>query len=214
VDAMATHESFFFRDNTPFDLLSRRVLPQLVESRRAARSLRIWCAACSSGQEPYSIAILLQELAPQLPGWRFEIIATDMSEAILQKARAGVYSDFEVHRGLSEDRLKRWFTRDGQNWRVTSSLQQMVTFRTHNLLHGCATMGALDVIFCRNVLIYFDVEQKRKVLGELARILADDGALFMGSAETVLGVTTAFELTPGASGLFRPARVGGMARTA
>jgi chemotaxis protein methyltransferase CheR len=203
VDAMATHETFFFRDGTPFNLFEKRVLPALISARQSTRALRIWCAACSSGQEPYSLAILLQEAAARLSGWRLEIVATDMSEGILGKARSGVYSSFEVKRGLSEDRLKRWFTPEGPNWRVSPALQQMVTFKPHNLLAGAAGLGAFDVIFCRNVLIYFDVAQKRTILQQLSRVLNRDGALFLGSAETVLGVTDAFELTPGASGLFQ-----------
>lgn len=203
VDAMATHETFFFRDGTPFNLFEKRVLPALITARQSTRALRIWCAACSSGQEPYSLAILLQEAAARLSGWRLEIVATDMSEGILAKARSGVYSSFEVKRGLSDERLKRWFTPDGQNWRVAPALQQMVTFKPHNLLAGAAGLGAFDVIFCRNVLIYFDVAQKRTILQQLSRVLNRDGALFLGSAETVLGVTDAFELTPGASGLFQ-----------
>jgi len=205
VDAMATHESFFFRDGTPFNLLASRVLPELIAARRASRSLRIWCAACSSGQEPYSVAMLLQEAAGALAGWRTEIVATDMSESILEKARAGLYTDFEVQRGLSEARLARWFNREGTAWRVSPALRQMVSFRTHNLLQGAAGLGTFDVIFCRNVLIYFDVPQKRAIFNDLARAVADGGALFLGSAETVIGITDAFELTPGAPGLYRPA---------
>lgn len=205
VDAMATHESFFFRDGTPFNLLATRVLPELIAARRASRSLRIWCAACSSGQEPYSVAMLLQEAAGALAGWRTEIVATDMSESILEKARAGLYTDFEVQRGLSETRLNRWFSREGSAWRVSPALRQMVSFRPHNLLHGAAGLGGFDVIFCRNVLIYFDVPQKRAIFADLARAMTDGGALFLGSAETVIGVTDAFELTPGAPGLYRPA---------
>lgn len=203
VEAMATHESFFFRDVTPFDILSKNVLPQLAKSRANSRSLRIWCAACSSGQEPYSVAMLLEEHSALFAGWRIEIVATDMSKAILKKASTGIYSDFEVGRGLSEDRRKRWFTKEGAVWKVAPQLQRMVTFRTHNLLSGSATMGGFDVIFCRNVLIYFEVEQKRKVLEGLSRSMPEDGSLFLGSAETVLGLTDAFELTPGAAGLFR-----------
>lgn len=214
VEAMATHESFFFRDGAPFEQLASEVLPRLIEARRSARTLRIWCAACSSGQEPYSVAMVLQELGPQLAGWRTEIVATDMSEAILAKAKSGLYSDFEVRRGLSDERLKRWFARDGASWRVAPALQQLVTFRPQNLLHGASGMGQFDVIFCRNVLIYFDVAQKRTILGELARTLADDGHLFLGSAETVIGVSDAFELTPGARGLYRLSRSPRLARTA
>ena len=214
VEAMATHESFFFRDGAPFELLAQQVIPQLIEARRHVRTLRIWCAACSSGQEPYSVAIILQELAHLTPGWRVEIQATDLSESILQKARSGVFSDFEVRRGLSESRLQRWFAREGPGWRVSPALQQLVTFRPHNLLHGAGALGSFDVIFCRNVLIYFDVGQKRTILEELARALAADGRLFLGSAETVIGVTGAFELTPGARGLYRRPQAPPLARTA
>ena len=215
VDAMATHESFFFRDGTPFNLLADRVLPDLIEARRASRSLRIWCAACSSGQEPYSVAMLLQEAGGALAGWRTEIVATDMSESILEKARSGLYTDFEVNRGLSEARLNRWFTREGAAWRVSPALQQMVSFRPQNLLQGAAGLGTFDVIFCRNVLIYFDVPQKRTIFADLATALSDHGALFLGSAETVIGITDAFELTPGAPGLYRPSTVpAAVARTA
>lgn len=208
VDAMATHETFFFRDGTPFRLLEETLLPRLLEARKTTRTLRIWCAACSSGQEPYSIAILLREASARLPGWRTEIVATDMSEAILAKARSGLYSDFEVKRGLTEQRLNRWFKREDQGWRIAPELQQAVSFRPHNLLAGTAGLGVFDVIFCRNVLIYLDVDQKRTVLGQLARALAQDGGLFLGSAETVLGVTDAFELTRGVSGLFQLAPPG------
>jgi chemotaxis protein methyltransferase CheR len=214
VEAMATHESFFFRDGAPFEQLAQRVLPELIEARRPARALRIWCAACSSGQEPYSVAMLLQEIAHQLPGWSLEVLATDMSEAILRKARSGIFSDFEVRRGLSDARLQRWFSRDGQNWRIAPALKQMVSFRPHNLLQGTAGLGPFDVIFCRNVLIYFDVAQKRAILDELARCLSADGRLFLGSAETVIGITQAFELTPGARGLYRKAGDRLLARTA
>ena len=204
VDAMATHESFFFRDGTPFDLLTRHVLPRLIQARASRRALRIWCAACSSGQEPYSIAIVLQEHAAQLAGWNLQIVATDMSVGILEKASRGLYSDFEVKRGLSEARLERWFSREDGAWRIAPELQAIVEFRPHNLLHGIGGLGAFDIIFCRNVLIYFDVDQKRTILAGLSKALAADGALFMGSAETVLGVTDAFQLTPGLPGLFRP----------
>lgn len=214
VDAMATHESFFFRDGAPFDQLAQTVLPQLIAARQSTRALRIWCAACSSGQEPYSVAMVLQELGAQLSGWRLEIVATDMSEPILKKARAGLYSDFEVRRGLSEERLKRSFKPDGGAWRISPTLQQMVSFRPHNLLSGVAALGQFDVIFCRNVLIYFDVKQKSGVLADLARSLASDGYLFLGSAETVIGVTAALELTPGARGLYRQASPGRTARSA
>lgn len=202
VDAMATHESYFFRDGAPFELLAKTVLPRLIAARQATRSLRIWCAACSSGQEPYSTAMILQEMGAALSGWRLEILATDMSEPILKKAREGVYSDFEVQRGLSPERLARWFTRHDAAWQVSPVIRQMVRFKPHNLLSGAAGLGVFDVILCRNVLIYFDVEGKRGIMDQLSNALAPDGALLLGSAETVLGVTRAFEPTPGVRGLF------------
>jgi chemotaxis protein methyltransferase CheR len=205
VDAMATHESSFFRDGAPFEQLCKEVLPALIAARQATRSLRIWSAACSSGQEPYTIAMILQEMSAQLSGWRVEIVATDMSEAILGKAKAGVYSDFEVRRGLSPERLKRWFTPQGTSWQVAPALRQMVQFRPHNLLQGAAGLGTFDVILCRNVLIYFDMDRKRQILDDLGGALAVDGALYLGSAETVLGVSTAFRPAPTSRGLFRRA---------
>lgn len=213
IDAMATHESFFFRDATPFDQLRDVILPDLLAARAQSRSLRIWSAACSSGQEPYSLAMLLMEEQHRMPGWRIDILATDMSLPILERARTGLYSDFEVRRGLTDARLARWFTRAGDQWLLSPQVRSMVRFAPHNLLAGTSGLGRFDLIFCRNVLIYFDVEQKRAVLQRMARTLAEDGGLFLGSAETVLGVTDAFELTPGAAGLFRRAS-GKAARTA
>jgi len=203
IDAMATHESYFFRDGLPFEQLATEVLPSLIAARQATRSLRIWCAACSSGQEPYSIAMILQEMGPRLAGWRIEIIATDMSEPVLHKARTGLYNDFEVRRGLSPERLARWFKPHGASWQVSPVLQQMVRFRTHNLLKGTSGMGVLDVIFCRNVLIYFDVDHKRQILDQLSQAMAIDGSLFLGSAETVMGLSQAIEPAVGMRGLYR-----------
>lgn len=204
VDALATHESSFFRDGAPFERLAEEILPALAQARRDVRRLRIWCAACSSGQEPYSLAILLREMAAAFGGWTIDIIATDMSEAILEKARAGLYSDFEVRRGLSPERLQRWFTPVGEGgYRIDPALQRMVTFRPHNLLAGVDGMGSFDLVLCRNVLIYFDVDRKREVLANLARVLASDGALVLGSAETILGLCDAVESAPGGRGLYR-----------
>lgn len=205
VDAMATHESYFFRDGAPFEHLEKTILPQLIEARQSVRSLKIWCAACSSGQEPYSIAMLLKEMGHRLAGWRIDIMATDMSEAIMEKARTAIYSDFEVQRGLAPERLNRWFTRQGEGWQVSPELRQMVRFRPHNLLQGTAGLGVFDLILCRNVLIYFDVAGKRRIFSQLGSALAIDGALLLGSAETVIGVTSEFEPIPGARGLFRSA---------
>lgn len=203
VDAMATHESYFFRDGAPFEHLEKMLFPQLIAARQSVRTLKIWCAACSSGQEPYSIAMILKEMGHRLAGWRIDILATDMAEPILAKARAATYSDFEVQRGLAPERLTRWFTRQEAGWQVSQDLRQMVRFRTHNLLQGTAGLGVFDVILCRNVLIYFDVEGKRKIFSQLGAALANDGALLLGSAETVIGVTSELEPITGARGLFQ-----------
>ena len=202
VDAMATHESSFFRDIAPFDYLSSAVLPRLMDARRASRKLRIWCAACSSGQEPYSVAMVLRE-ASQLFGWSLEIVATDMSEAILAKARSGLYSDFEVRRGLSPERLQRWFEPQGEAWRVIPSVRDLVSFKHHNLLQASSGLGLFDIIFCRNVLIYFDAEGKRQALRGLEGSLSPEGVLYIGSSETILGLANALEPEPNARGVHR-----------
>ena len=213
VDVMATHESYFFRDAAPFEQLANAVLPPLIAARQAQRSLRIWCAACSSGQEPYSVAMILMEMGHRLSGWKLDILATDMSEPILRKASAGLYNDFEVNRGLSPERQARWFKQEPDGWRVSPMLKQMVRFRPHNLLQGSAGLGVFDVVFCRNVLIYFDIETKRQILDQVRRAMAVDGSLLLGSAETVLGVSSAVEPVPGLRGLYRPTD-GTLARSA
>lgn len=215
IDAMATHESLFFRDNTPFQELAGVVLPELARNRPHDRPLRIWCAACSSGQEPYSIAMLMQEQGHILGGRRVEIVATDMAEGILEKARAGVYSDFEVRRGLSPERLGRWMTARGGDWEMSAQLKSMVSFRRHNLLDGAAGLGVFDIVFCRNVLIYFDAPRKAQVLEQIAGVTAPDGALFLGSAETIIGLTDAFGLSVGTRAVYRPrGEASKLARTA
>jgi chemotaxis protein methyltransferase CheR len=203
IDAMATHESLFFRDTTPFEQLGATVLPALVKVRPADKPVPVWCAACSSGQEPYSLAILMQELGPLLGGRRIEITATDMSEAILAKARVGFYSDFEVRRGLTPERLARWFqARDG-GWQVAPELKAMVKFARHNLLDGVGGFGPFDIVFCRNVLIYFSLECKTQILDRVAQVMAPDGALYLGSAETIIGLTDKFVMGAGARGVYR-----------
>jgi chemotaxis protein methyltransferase CheR len=205
VDAMATHESYFFRDGTPFEQLKTRLLGPLIAARTARRALRVWSCACSSGQEAYSIAILLKEWGPALDGWRIEIVATDMSEPILEKARSGLYTQFEVQRGLSTERLLRWFRKSGDQWEVTQAIRDMVTFRRHNLMEGVSGMGQFDLVFCRNVLIYFDRQKKSEILGALVGAMAPDASLFLGSAETVIGLTQALEPAPDLRGVYRMA---------
>lgn len=201
VEAMVTHESLFFRDERPFEHLSRAVLPALVGARGGKKPIRIWSAACSSGQEAYSIAMLIAE---QFPGWQWEIVGTDISAPIVTKASAGVFSSFEIKRGLSADRIARHFRRvDDQTYVVTDAIRKMVRFDTHNLLESALRLGQFDIIFCRNVLIYFDGPTKGRVLDQLARLLAPDGALFLGSADTVIGVSTKFAASS-ERGVFRP----------
>jgi chemotaxis protein methyltransferase CheR len=203
IDGMATHESFFFRDITPFDQLRDVILPQIWAARAATRSLRIWSAACSSGQEPYSLAMLLQEERSRFGDWNIEILATDFSQPILERARSARYSDFEVRRGLSEQRQARWLVREGDAYRIAPAVRSMVQFRHHNLLDGMATLGRFDLIFCRNVLIYFEPAKKAQTLEGIAACLNPDASLVLGSAETVVGLAGAFEPTPGLRGVFR-----------
>jgi chemotaxis protein methyltransferase CheR len=203
VEAMTTNESLFFRDTKPFEQFRKLVLPRLLETRTVKRSLRIWSAACSSGQEAYSLAILLMEEGPKLAGWNIEIVGTDLSTQMVERARAGVYSQFEVQRGLPVQMLVKYFRQDGDKWQIDQRLRAMVKYREFNLLSDLSPLGTFDVIFCRNVLIYFDQATKARVLAQTARRLPPDGVLFLGGAETVLGVTDLFEPVPGERGIYR-----------
>jgi chemotaxis protein methyltransferase CheR len=206
-EALATHETFFFRDNTPFDLFKEEILPVLSRTRGNTATIRIWCAACSSGQEPYSLAMILEEEKARLGGLRFEIVATDMAPRVLEKAKAGLYSQFEVQRGLAIQRLVTHFDQSGDQWRVKPNLRSMVTFKKQNLLEGFTGMGTFDVIFCRNVLIYFDADTKKRVLQRLAAQTATDGYLVMGAAETVVGLSQDYAPVEGRRGLYGRAGV-------
>ena len=201
VEAMTTNETFFFRDKVPFTLLRESVLPSLLASRAAERRIRIWCAAASSGQEPYSIAMLLKEMGSRLAGWRIEILATDIATHMLERARIGRYSQFEVQRGLPIQSLVAHFTQVDTMWEIAPELRAMVEFRPLNLLQPFGHIGTFDIVFCRNVLLYFDAETKRVVLGRIARQMPDDGALLLGAAETVVGLSDAFRPDPERRGL-------------
>lgn len=203
-EAMTTNESFFFRDGKPFEIFRQFVLPRLVANRGDKRHVRIWCAAASSGQEPYSIAMILKEEGAKLAGWRFEIVGTDISRQILDRARSGIYSQFEVQRGLPIQMLAKYFTKQGHNWEISADLRRMVTFREHNLLADPMPLGRFDIVFCRNVLIYFDRDMKAKVLDGIARQMPADGTLFLGGAETVFGVTESFKPIEGQRGIYSP----------
>ncbi len=204
VEAMTTNESFFFRDNTPFDLFKQYVLPAMEKGRGSGKRLRIWCAAASTGQEPYSLAIILREAWHKWRDWNIEIIGTDLSSQVLDKAVEGVYSQFEVQRGLPIQMLIKYFQQEGDVWRLNNDIRSMVKFRKFNLLDNFAGLGKFDVIFCRNVLIYFDQPTKSGVLNRMRKTLSDDGALFLGAAETVLGITDQFKPVTGQRGLYVP----------
>ena len=193
VEAMTTNESFFFRDTKPFDQFRHVVLPHMIKARASKRHLRIWCAAASSGQEPYSLAMILQDFASQLAGWRIEIIGTDISREILNKARAGLYSQFEVQRGLPIALLVKHFQKADDMWQISADLRSKVQYREYNLLEDLKPLGQFDVVYCRNVLIYFDQPTKTDVLSRIAAQMPDDGFLFLGGAETVLGISDKFK---------------------
>ncbi len=203
-EAMTTNESFFFRDNTPFDLFKNHVMPAMQTARTGQKRLRIWCAAASTGQEPYSLAILLRENWMKWKDWRIEIVGTDICTQVLEKARKGEYSQFEVQRGLPIQLLIKYFTQEGDVWRISDDIRKMVTYKPFNLLDNFAALGSFDVIFCRNVLIYFDQPTKSGVLDRMSKVLSSDGALFLGAAETVLGITEAFRPVRGQRGLYVP----------
>ena len=204
VEAMTTNETFFFRDKVPFDHLKQTILPEVLAARASRRSLRIWCAASSTGQEPYSIAMCLKEISAQIAGWRVEILATDLSPSVLEKSKAGIFSQFEVQRGLPIQMLVKHFTQTGELWQLNADIRSMVQHRQLNLLQDFTHLGMFDVIFCRNVLIYFDQETKANIFGRLARMVEPDGYLLLGAAETVVGLTDAFKPYPERRGLYRP----------
>ncbi|MGA2891617.1 MAG: protein-glutamate O-methyltransferase CheR [Xanthobacteraceae bacterium] len=204
VEAMTTNESLFFRDKTPFEHFRLTIMPALLAARRAMRVIRIWCAAAATGQEPYSLAMCLKEMASDIAGWRIEIVATDISNEVLEKARSGLYTQFEVQRGLPIQLLIKNFTQSGELWQIAPELRAMVKYRQLNLLNDFSQLGTFDIVFCRNVLIYFDSDTKTDVFNRLARITAADGFLVLGAAETVVGLTDRFKMTPDKRGLYVP----------
>lgn len=196
IEAMTINETYFFRDRTPFDKFRDVVMPRLIANRANERSIRVWVAASSTGQEPYSLAMILDEMAHKMPGWRVDLVATDIAEPQLTKARSASYTQFEVQRGLSTAYLLRYFTQQGDTWQVIESLRSKVQFRQFNLLSDFAILGRFDVIFCRNVLIYFEPATKTDILTRMSRSLAPDGALFLGASESVIGLGTDFSPDP------------------
>lgn len=203
LDAMTNNETWFFRDLGPFQALEKQILPELLEKRAQRRKLRFWSAASSSGQEPYSIAMLLHNKF-NLAKWVYDIHATDISNAIIERARAGKYNQMEVNRGLPAALLARYFQQQGLSWYLSADIKRMVDFSILNLSQSWPPMEKFDVVFMRNVLIYFDLDTRRKILARVRQVLQPDGVLFLGCAESTLNVDVSFErVTFGTSHYYR-----------
>jgi chemotaxis protein methyltransferase CheR len=200
VEAMATHETMFFRDKAVFETLRSAVLPKLIAARSRTRRLRLWSAAASSGQEAYSLAMMLADMAPALAGWKVSILGTDLSAAAVERARAATYSQFEVQRGLPIRMLLRHFTQGQAGWTASAELRAAVEFRTLNLLHDVGSLGTFDLVLCRNLLIYLDGPTRTRLLTGLAGRLAPDGVLLLGSTESAAGWCDALVPDPVARG--------------
>ena len=213
IEAMTTNETLFFRDDSPFTALAETVLPALIKARRKTRKLRIWSAACSSGQEAYSIAMTIFEHFPELRfGWELEIVGTDLSEDILKCADEGLYYKFEVQRGLPDPLLNKYFTQEGSKWRVNEKLRSFCTWKPMNLLNSFSHLGQFDIIFCRNVLIYFETQTKADILRRIDQLLPADGWLVLGGAETTMGISDCFIRQQDVdSSMFRPQRSASLA---
>lgn len=214
VEAMTTNESFFFRDEKPFQHFRTSALPRLVQSRGSGTPLRVWSAASSSGQEAYSLAMILADCRPVLGDRRCEIVGTDISREQLVRAREGLYTQFEVQRGLPIQLLVKHFRKEEANWRLSEAIRSLVQFREWNLLSDLRPLGKFDVVFCRNVLIYFDQPTKTRVLEAIASLMPPDGILYLGGAETVLGITGRFVPMPGERGVYGLAGAAATARVA
>lgn len=192
-EAMTTNETSFFRDRQPFEDLKNELLPDMLADRKISRRLRIWCAATATGQEPYTIAMLLNEFLPDVAQWRIEIVATDIAHKALDRAKSGLYSQFEVQRGLPIQLMMKYFDQVPQGWQVKDRLRKMITWKQLNLLDRFSHLGRFDIVFCRNVLIYFETETKTDILNRVRDVIAPDGYLFLGAAETVLGICDRFQ---------------------
>ena len=192
VEAMTTNETSFFRDLQPFEALRSTIVPALIKARSSERVLNLWCAASSSGQEPYTVMMVLRENFPQLLEWRIRFLATDLSTEMLRRSREGIYSQLEVNRGLPAKLLLKYFEKRGTDWQIAKSLRDSIEFTELNLAGHWPAMPPLDIIFIRNVLIYFDLPTKRTILGRMKKLLRPDGYLFLGGAETTLNVDEGF----------------------
>lgn len=193
IEALTTNETSFYRDLDSYEVLRNTVLPELISKRAAQRTLSLWCAATATGQEPYSVCMLLREHFPQLASWKIDILATDINREALQKARDGVYTQFEINRGLPVTHLIKYFQKKGTDWQIKDTIRSMVKFEELNLVKPWPSMPNFDIVMIRNVLIYFDLPVKRDILARVRRLLAQDGYLFLGAAETTLNVDERFE---------------------
>ena len=203
VEALLNNETYFFRDRSPFDLLSRHALPELANKRHSSRKIRIWSAGCSTGQEVYSLAMLFAENAAEWRGWTIDLLGTDVSSAVVDRARGGLYTQFEVQRGLGINQTIRWFEECDDGWRAVEALRRGIRFQVHNLLEAPPHPGNFDIVLCRNVLLYFTMEKRRQAFDQLASGLAPDGWLMLGAGETVIGQTERFGADVQARGLYR-----------
>ncbi len=202
VEAMTINETYFFRDKSPFDQFRSVMLPAMIAARQSERRLRIWSAAASTGQEAYSLAMILEEHAARMPGWKIDIVGTDLSDQVVEKAKKGIYSQFEVQRGLPTPMLLRHFNQIGDSWQISEAMRSKVQFRQMNLLSDYTALGRFDIIFCRNVLIYFDAARKMDILGRMTRVLAPDGFLTLGASESLIGLKTDLVAHPEHRGIF------------
>ena len=202
VEAMTTNETSFFRDTKPFETF-KTLLPEIMQSREIHKKIRIWSAACSSGQEAYSIAMTLDEFFADKPGWQYEIVGTDISESMLEQARRGEYSQFEIQRGLTIQAMVKYFDQSGTKWKIKDRLKSAVRFQYANLLDNIGSLGSFDFIFCRNVLIYFNSETKTQVLNEIGHHMREDSYLFLGACETAINLQVPLAPVSGQHGVLR-----------
>ena len=203
VEALLNNETYFFRDRTPFDLLSKAALPKLIQRRQPAKRLRIWSAGCSTGQEAYSLAMLFAEDPTRWTGWTIDILGTDVSDGVIERARSGTYSQFEVQRGLGINQMIQWFEESADGWRAVEALRRPVRFQVHNLLEPPPHPGGFDIVLCRNVLLYLSPDKKALAFERLTSAMAEDAWFMLGAGETVIGQTTRLGSDINARGLYR-----------
>ena len=209
VEALLNNETYFFRDRSPFDLLQRYALPELAKARHASKRLRIWSAGCSTGQETYSLAMLFAEDPRNWAGWTIDVLGTDVSTACIDRARHGIFSQFEVQRGLGINQMIKWFEECPDGWRAVETLRKPVRFQVHNLLEPAPHPGGFDIVLCRNVLLYLNPDKKALAFERIAGSMAEDGWLMLGAGETVIGQTSKLGAEINARGLYRLVGDGG-----